>query len=84
MWIMLLFIVGVFGAFVLGSRLLSAKAVPAVGSAAPDFSLTSEDGSLVSLKNYRGRWVVLYFYPKDFTSGCTTEAHNFSARPGRV
>jgi thioredoxin-dependent peroxiredoxin len=50
---------------------------PAAGSMAPDFNLTSGDGSPVSLKNYRGKWVVLYFYPKDFTGGCTLEAHNF-------
>src|ERR1700756_5063823 len=50
---------------------------PEVGSPAPDFSLTSGDGSQVSLKDYKGKWVVLYFYPKDFTSGCTLEAHNF-------
>jgi peroxiredoxin Q/BCP len=43
---------------------------PAVGQSAPDFSLTTGDGSQVSLKDYRGKWVVLYFYPKDFTSGC--------------
>lgn len=52
-------------------------AMPAVGSPAPEFSLTSGDGSSVSLKDYRGKWVVLYFYPKDFTGGCTLEAHNF-------
>ena len=51
--------------------------MPAAGSMAPDFSLTSQDGSQVSLQDYRGKWVVLYFYPKDFTSGCTVEAHNF-------
>src|SRR3954466_7177062 len=50
---------------------------PAVGKAAPDFSLASGDGSQVSLKDYKGKWVVLYFYPKDFTGGCTIEAHNF-------
>src|SRR5919198_3106860 len=50
---------------------------PEVGKSAPDFSLTTEDGSQVSLKDYRGKWVVLYFYPKDFTSGCTLEARNF-------
>ncbi len=50
---------------------------PATGTAAPDFKLTTGDGSQVSLKDYRGKWVVLYFYPKDFTSGCTLEAHNF-------
>ena len=50
---------------------------PQVGKPAPDFSLTTGDGSQLSLKDYRGKWVVLYFYPKDFTSGCTLEAHNF-------
>src|SRR5215468_6358543 len=50
---------------------------PEVGKPAPDFSLSTGDGSQVSLKDYHGKWVVLYFYPKDFTSGCTREAHNF-------
>jgi peroxiredoxin Q/BCP len=50
---------------------------PALGQPAPDFSLTTGDGSQVSLKDYHGKWVVLYFYPKDFTSGCTMEARNF-------
>jgi peroxiredoxin Q/BCP len=50
---------------------------PAVGGVAPDFTLTSQDGNAINLHDYRGKWVVLYFYPKDFTSGCTTEAHNF-------
>jgi len=50
---------------------------PAAGTSAPDFSLATGDGSQVSLKDYRGKWVVLYFYPKDFTSGCTMEARNF-------
>lgn len=56
-----------------GSRI----AVPAPGSSAPDFSLPSQQGALVRLKDYRGSWVVLYFYPKDQTPGCTREAHNF-------
>jgi thioredoxin-dependent peroxiredoxin len=50
---------------------------PAAGSAAPDFSLVTADGSQASLKDYKGKWVVLYFYPKDMTSGCTLEAKNF-------
>ena len=50
---------------------------PAVGTKAPAFSLPSQDGSPVTLEKSRGKWVVLYFYPKDFTSGCTVEARNF-------
>jgi thioredoxin-dependent peroxiredoxin len=48
-----------------------------VGAPAPDFSLTSNEGKTVKLSDFKGKWVVLYFYPKDFTSGCTMEAHNF-------
>jgi peroxiredoxin Q/BCP len=58
---------------------LSARAadVPAVGAVAPEFKLTSNESKQVSLKDFPGKWVVLYFYPKDFTSGCTMEARNF-------
>jgi peroxiredoxin Q/BCP len=51
--------------------------MPATGEPAPEFVLPSQDGSAVSLKDFRGRWVVLYFYPKDNTPGCTLEARNF-------
>lgn len=51
--------------------------VPAIGSTAPTFKLKSNEGKEVELKNFRGKWVVLYFYPKDFTGGCTLEARNF-------
>lgn len=54
-----------------------ADSTPSVGSVAPDFTLSSQEGAQVSLKDYRGKWVVLYFYPKDMTTGCTIEAHNF-------
>ncbi len=57
--------------------LVFAGSTPSVGSLAPEFTLNSQEGTPVSLKDYRGKWVVLYFYPKDFTSGCTIEAHNF-------
>jgi peroxiredoxin Q/BCP len=50
---------------------------PKPGSPAPDFNLSSNEGNRVTLKDYRGKWIVLYFYPKDFTSGCTMEARNF-------
>jgi peroxiredoxin Q/BCP len=58
---------------------LSAQAadIPSVGNKAPDFTLQSQEGKTVSLKDFRGQWVVLYFYPKDMTQGCTIEAHNF-------
>ena len=65
------------GAMALASLAVAAADPPAVGSSAPDFSLTSNEGKQTSLKDFRGQWVVLYFYPKDFTSGCTLEAHNF-------
>jgi thioredoxin-dependent peroxiredoxin len=50
---------------------------PAAGSPAPAFSLPNQEGAQVSLDQFKGKWVVLYFYPKDFTQGCTIEAHNF-------
>ncbi len=55
----------------------ASAATPGAGSAAPDFTLPSQESASVSLKDYRGSWVVLYFYPKDQTPGCTREAHNF-------
>jgi peroxiredoxin Q/BCP len=55
----------------------NAEAMPKPGQLAPDFSLLSQEGSPVSLQDYRGQWVVLYFYPKDFTSGCTLQGRNF-------
>ena len=51
--------------------------VPAVGSMAPDFELLADNGETVRLSDLRGRRVVLYFYPKDMTSGCTTQACGF-------
>jgi thioredoxin-dependent peroxiredoxin len=67
-----------FVLLVLGIRGLHADSkAPAVGSPAPDFTLNSQESKAVSLHDFKGKWVVLYFYPKDFTSGCTLEAHNF-------
>ena len=71
----------IFAAAVAAALLLlpaaSAATVPQPGAAAPDFTLPSQDGGKISLSQFRGKWVVLYFYPKDMTSGCTIEAHNF-------
>jgi peroxiredoxin Q/BCP len=53
------------------------QTMPSVGQVAPGFTLPSQDGSQISLDSLRGKWVVLYFYPKDMTKGCTIEAHNF-------
>ncbi|MEN9206045.1 MAG: peroxiredoxin [Thermostichales cyanobacterium DRC_bins_46] len=53
--------------------------LPVVGSPAPGFQLADQNGMLRSLEEFRGQWVVLYFYPKDFTSGCTLEARRFQA-----
>src|SRR5450759_1101628 len=50
---------------------------PAAGDEAAAFSLSRQEGAAVTLDQNKGKWVVLYFYPKDFTSGCTVEAHNF-------
>jgi thioredoxin-dependent peroxiredoxin len=65
------------GLGILTSDLRARDKMPAVGTDAPDFTLNSQDGKPISLSEYRGKWVVLYFYPKDMTSGCTIEAHNF-------
>jgi thioredoxin-dependent peroxiredoxin len=68
-------------AFVLAFALVTVhaadQAMPAAGQTAPTFTLPSQDGSAIALKSFRGKWVVLYFYPKDMTPGCTIEAHNF-------
>lgn len=52
------------------------------GDPAPDFTLPDRAGAMTSLKDMRGSWVVLYFYPKDGTSGCTAEAVDFTALAG--
>ncbi len=66
-------------ALLLGTAAFLAPAaeLPTEGGKAPDFTLQSQEGKSVSLKDFKGQWVVLYFYPKDMTQGCTIEAHNF-------
>jgi peroxiredoxin Q/BCP len=51
-----------------------------VGDNAPDFCLANEDDQEICLKDYHGKWLILYFYPKDNTSGCTKEAMDFSEK----
>ena len=70
-------IVAVVSAIPLFTARAADEPMPAVGQDAPTFTLPSQDGSPVSLEQYRGKWVVLYFYPKDMTTGCTIEAHKF-------
>ncbi len=65
------------GVLLAGASSPAAADVPSMGEKAPAVSLKSQDGSTVTLDQFKGKWVVLYFYPKDFTSGCTVEAHNF-------
>ena len=59
------------------STCLQADETPAVGEAAPGFKLQDQNGDWHSLEDYRGKWLAVYFYPKDGTPGCTTEACNF-------
>ena len=78
---MLIAIIGVLAVVAIIGLVVSAvragDKAPAVGTAAPDFTLNSQEGKAVSLHDFKGKWVVLYFYPKDMTTGCTIEAHNF-------
>ena len=71
-------LVSILPAAALSLCLASARAaLPAAGAPAPAFSLEDQAGKLRSLAEYRGKWVVLYFYPKDDTPGCTEEACKF-------
>ena len=54
--------------------------LPAIGQPAPAFSATNQDDKTLSLLDFQGSWLILYFYPKDNTPGCTTEALNFSQK----
>jgi len=67
----------ILGAVLSGFAVAAAAQVPAVGQIAPEVHLPDQHGKLRELGEWRGKWVVLYFYPKDDTPGCTTEACNF-------
>src|SRR5215471_17820520 len=62
-----------------GASVALAADPPAANTKAPDFTLKSQENKTVNLHDFKGKWVVLYFYPKDMTPGCTIEAHNFQA-----
>ncbi len=72
----IVWIVSAAALFALGNGASLAEKVSA-GEPAPDFELVDQDGQLHSIEDYRGKWVALYFYPKDGTPGCTTEACEF-------
>jgi peroxiredoxin Q/BCP len=55
----------------------AAADIAQAGATAPNFTLPSQEDKPISLSDFKGKWVVLYFYPKDQTQGCTIEAHNF-------
>ena len=63
--------------FIIPGYSINAADQVSVGDAAPEFELADQSGQLHSLEDYRDQWVVLYFYPKDETPGCTTEACEF-------
>jgi len=66
-----------FAALLLFACAACAGETPAVGSEAPAFRLQDQNGDWISLADFRGSWLAVYFYPKDDTPGCTTEACNF-------
>jgi peroxiredoxin Q/BCP len=71
LWIVLIAAAG----SLLGSTAQAATLQP--GATAPNFTLPSQENTPVSLSDYKGKWVVLYFYPKDMSPGCSIEAHDF-------
>ncbi|HEY0666424.1 MAG TPA: peroxiredoxin [Gallionella sp.] len=75
-WLAIAAVLMVF-AFLLMNRASHAGDLPQVGKPAPDFDLPDQQGKRHRLVDYRGRWLVLYFYPKDDTPGCTREACAF-------
>lgn len=77
LWIILVLVAVGLGVASVVARNTFAAEPPQPGTMAPEFTLPTQEGNPVSLKEFRGKWVVLYFYPKDMTTGCTIEAHNF-------
>ena len=75
-WLLIVAALVVFASLFV-ARAARAGELPEVGKPAPDFNLPDQDGKLHTLQDYRGKWLVLYFYPKDDTPGCTQEACAF-------
>jgi peroxiredoxin Q/BCP len=69
---------------VISANLRGGDKSPAVGTPAPDFTLNSQEGKPVSLHDFKGKWVVLYFYPKDYDHRLHDRSTQFPARPGQV
>lgn len=75
-WLMIVAALVIFAALFV-ARASRAGELPEVGKPAPDFNLPDQNGQAHTLQEYRGKWLVLYFYPKDDTPGCTQEACAF-------
>ncbi len=73
----LLLLLAIIALIFLFSQRSEAASVPKLGDTAPDFRLVDQQGKTKSLSDFSGQWVVLYFYPKDDTPGCTKEACSF-------
>lgn len=75
----ILIILGILGlvALLLASFLAPSEKIPKIGATAPDFKLPDQRGKVYTLEDFRGQWLVLYFYPKDDTPGCTEQACKF-------
>jgi thioredoxin-dependent peroxiredoxin len=76
-FLLLVFAVALVAAIPFVAARADDSTMPAVGQLAPTFTLPSQTGEPISLDSFHGKWVVLYFYPKDMTTGCTIEAHKF-------
>lgn len=76
-WLLIVAALVVFASLLLVARAARAGELPEVGKPAPDFKLPDQNGKQHTLTDYRGKWLVLYFYPKDDTPGCTQEACAF-------
>lgn len=75
-WLILIGVLGALAAL-LASQMVRAGEVPQVGQPAPDFNLPDQNGKMHALQDYAGKWLVLYFYPKDDSPSCTKEACSF-------